>query len=45
MRRWTAYVGDPVLAEDLLFRPKHSITDQSLHADLGAGIRLSSRSL
>jgi glutamine amidotransferase len=33
-----AYVGDPVLADDLLFRPKHSIIDQSLHADLGGGI-------
>jgi glutamine amidotransferase len=31
-----AYYGDPVLAEDLLFRPKHSIIDQSLHSHLGA---------
>ncbi|GAA3388316.1 hypothetical protein GCM10020369_34020 [Cryptosporangium minutisporangium] len=30
-----AYSGGPVLADDLLFRPKHSIIDQSLHADLG----------
>jgi glutamine amidotransferase len=29
-----AYFGDPILADDLLFRPKHSIIDQSLHADL-----------
>jgi glutamine amidotransferase len=30
-----AYSGDPVLAEELLFRPAHSIIDQSLHAKLG----------
>ena len=35
MCRWMAYSGGPVLAHDLLFRPKHSIIDQSLHADLG----------
>ena len=34
MCRWMAYFGDPILADDLLFRPKHSIIDQSLHADL-----------
>ncbi|WP_091410381.1 class II glutamine amidotransferase [Friedmanniella luteola] len=31
-----AYSGDPVLAEDLLFRPDHSLIDQSLHSRLGA---------
>jgi predicted glutamine amidotransferase len=31
-----AYYGDPVLAEDLLFRPAHSVIDQSLHSHLGA---------
>jgi predicted glutamine amidotransferase len=31
-----AYSGDPILAENLLFRPVHSIIDQSLHARLGA---------
>jgi glutamine amidotransferase len=31
-----AYSGDPVLVEDLLFRPKHSLIDQSLHSRLGA---------
>ena len=36
MCRWMAYSGDPILAEDLLFRPTHSIIDQSLHAELGA---------
>ena len=36
MCRWMAYSGDPILAEELLFRPKHSIIDQSLHSRLGA---------
>ena len=35
MCRWMAYLGDPILADDLLFRPEHSIIDQSLHARLG----------
>lgn len=35
MCRWMAYSGDPILAEDLLFRPKHSLVDQSLHSRLG----------
>jgi predicted glutamine amidotransferase len=35
MCRWMAYFGEPVLAEQLLFRPVHSIIDQSLHAELG----------
>jgi predicted glutamine amidotransferase len=35
MCRWMAYSGDPVLAGELLFRPVHSIIDQSLHAKLG----------
>jgi glutamine amidotransferase len=30
-----AYFGDPILANDLLYRPQHSIIDQSLHAELG----------
>ena len=34
MCRWMAYLGDPFLAEDLVFRPVHSIIDQSLHAKL-----------
>ncbi len=38
MCRWMAYSGSPILADDLLFRPKHSIIDQSLHAELGAGV-------
>ena len=36
MCRWMAYSGDPILAADLLFRPKHSIIDQSLHSRMGA---------
>ena len=38
MCRWMAYSGSSILADDLLFRPKHSIIDQSLHAELGAGV-------
>jgi glutamine amidotransferase len=30
-----AYFGDPISAHDLLYRPRHSIIDQSLHAELG----------
>ena len=36
MCRWMAYSGDPILAADLLFRPVHSLIDQSLHSRLGA---------
>ena len=36
MCRWMAYSGDPLLAEDLLFRPVHSLIDQSLHSRMGA---------
>lgn len=31
-----AYSGDPILVEDLLFRPVHSLIDQSLHSRMGA---------
>ena len=31
-----AYSGEPILVEDLLFKPEHSLIDQSLHARLGA---------
>lgn len=30
-----AYSGEPILAEELLFRPVHSLIDQSLHSRLG----------
>lgn len=36
MCRWLAYSGDPVLLEQLLYRPAHSLIDQSLHSRLGA---------
>ena len=36
MCRWMAYSGDPITAEELLFKPVHSIIDQSLHSRLGA---------
>ena len=36
MCRWLAYSGSPVLLEDLLLKPDHSLIDQSLHARLGA---------
>ncbi|MEV5427945.1 class II glutamine amidotransferase [Streptomyces sp. NPDC052701] len=36
MCRWLAYSGTPVLLETLLYRPRHSLIDQSLHARLGA---------
>jgi glutamine amidotransferase len=31
-----AYFGDPILAADLLFRPEHSVIDQSLNSRFGA---------
>jgi len=36
MCRWMAYSGDPVPVEALLFRPEHSLIDQSLHSRMGA---------
>ncbi len=30
------YTGDPVLMDDVLFRPVHSLIDQSLHSKMGA---------
>jgi predicted glutamine amidotransferase len=35
MCRWMAYSGSPILLEELLYRPDHSLIDQSLHARLG----------
>ena len=35
MCRWLAYSGSPVLLDDLLFKPQHSLVHQSLHARLG----------
>src|SRR3954467_15654372 len=36
MCRWLAYSGAPVLVEDLLYRPEHSLIVQSQHSTLGA---------
>ena len=36
MCRWLAYSGSPVLIEELLYKPQHSLIDQSLHSRLGA---------
>ncbi|CAL9395355.1 Gamma-glutamyl-hercynylcysteine sulfoxide hydrolase [Streptomyces sp. enrichment culture] len=35
MCRWLAYSGTPVLLENILYRPRHSLIDQSLHAKMG----------
>ncbi|MFD5451078.1 class II glutamine amidotransferase [Streptomyces sp. NPDC003470] len=35
MCRWLAYSGAPVLLETLLYRPEHSLIDQSLHSRMG----------
>jgi predicted glutamine amidotransferase len=35
MCRWLAYSGTPVLLDELLYRPAHSLIDQSLHSRLG----------
>ncbi|MER6347233.1 class II glutamine amidotransferase [Streptomyces sp. NPDC001595] len=35
MCRWLAYSGTPVLLETILYRPAHSLIDQSLHARMG----------
>jgi predicted glutamine amidotransferase len=36
MCRWMAWLGQPVLIEELLFKTDHGIVDQSLHARMGA---------
>jgi glutamine amidotransferase len=33
--RWLAYSGSPILLEELLYKPVHSLIDQSRHARLG----------
>lgn len=35
MCRWLAYAGSPILLEELIYKPRHSLIDQSLHARLG----------
>ena len=36
MCRWLAYSGSPILLDEILLKPAHSLIDQSLHAKLGA---------
>jgi glutamine amidotransferase len=35
MCRWLAYSGSPILLDELLYKPAHSLIDQSRHARLG----------
>ncbi|MBB4979611.1 MULTISPECIES: class II glutamine amidotransferase [Streptomyces] len=35
MCRWLAYWGTPVLLDTILYKPAHSLIDQSLHSKLG----------
>ncbi|WP_107773301.1 class II glutamine amidotransferase [Nocardioides sediminis] len=35
MCRWLAYSGTPILLEELLYKPEHSLIDQSMHARMG----------
>ena len=36
MCRWLAYSGSPILLEELLYKPEHSLIDQSKHSRMGA---------
>ena len=36
MCRWLSYTGSPVLLDELLYKPEHSLIVQSLHATMGA---------
>jgi predicted glutamine amidotransferase len=36
MCRWLAYSGSPIRLEELLYKPAHSLIDQSMHSRLGA---------
>ncbi len=36
MCRWMAWHGQPMLIEELLIKPQHSLIDQSMHSRLGA---------
>ena len=37
MCRWLAYSGSPILLEELLYKPEHSLIDQSRHSRMGSG--------
>jgi predicted glutamine amidotransferase len=36
MCRWMAWLGQPLLVDELLFKSQHGIVDQALHARMGA---------
>src|SRR6478609_8339444 len=36
MCRWMAWSGQPLLMDELLFKTKHGLVDQSLHSRMGA---------
>jgi predicted glutamine amidotransferase len=36
MCRWNAYFGQPLLIDELLYRTRHGLIDESLHARMGA---------
>ncbi len=36
MCRWNAYIGEPLLIDELLYRTKHGLIDESLHWRMGA---------
>ena len=35
MCRWLAYTGSPIPLDTFLYRPKHSLIDQSQHSEIG----------
>ena len=35
MCRWLAYSGTPIMLEELLYRPRYSLIDQSMHSRMG----------
>lgn len=35
MCRWLAYSGTPIALEELLYKPQHSLIDQSMHSRMG----------
>ncbi|HEX2415403.1 MAG TPA: class II glutamine amidotransferase [Thermoleophilaceae bacterium] len=36
MCRWNAYIGEPLVIGELLYRTKHGLIDESLHSRMGA---------
>ena len=36
MCRWNAYIGEPILIGELLYRTEHGLIDESLHSRMGA---------